>query len=78
MTTEKDQPPKDQEQPPRDVSPLAPGVWATETTGFACVPPRAQSDLRNAVDTGETDCREEPASSKATDPEPRIERYPER
>ena len=24
---------------------LAPGTWVTETTGFAAVPPRAQSDL---------------------------------
>ena len=27
-----------------------PGVWVTETTGFASVPPRAESDLGEAIE----------------------------
>ena len=29
---------------------LMPGVWVTETTGFASVPPRAESDLGEAIE----------------------------
>lgn len=40
---------KDEQAPDAcEATPLAPGVWVTEATGFASVPPRAQSDLRDA------------------------------
>ncbi len=78
---------KNDENPERspDPTPLAPGVWATEAPGFACVPPRAQSDLRNAAD----EAGHGPGDDHSTDKEcdttlsqddvgPRIERYRER
>jgi hypothetical protein len=80
MTVEK----KDERpDPASDPSPYAPGVWVTEATGFACVPPRAQSDLgavKNASKT-EPDREVDPqcdAKSSKDDVEPRIERYRER
>jgi len=81
MTVEK----KDERSDPdADLSPFAPGVWVTEATGFACVPPRAQSDLGTVRNAPAADPDEQ-----ATDPEcdtkhpsdqvePRIERYRER
>jgi hypothetical protein len=81
MTVEK----KDERPDPEaDPSPYAPGVWVTEATGFACVPPRAQSDLHAVRNANEAEDDE-----RATDPEcdtklssdevePRIERYRER
>jgi hypothetical protein len=81
MTVEK----KDERtDPDADPSPFAPGVWVTEATGFACVPPRAQSDLSTVRNATAADPDEQ-----ATDPEcdtklpsdqvePRIERYRER
>jgi len=33
-------------EPAKAPTSLMPGVWVTETTGFASVPPRAESDLR--------------------------------
>ena len=83
MTVEK----KDERADPEaDPSPYAPGVWVTEATGFACVPPRAQSDLGSIKDKRTTDADPD---EQATDPEcgtklpseqvePRIERYRER
>ena len=83
MTVEK----KDERPDPEiDPSPYAPGVWVTEATGFACVPPRAQSDLRSVNNKREPDADPD---EHATDPEcgtrlssdevePRIERYRER
>jgi hypothetical protein len=67
---------KHEQTPPgcEETTPLAPGVWITEATGFASVPPRAQSDL------GEV-CKEkgeEERERTGEDAEPRIERYPER
>ena len=66
------------EQPPpadtEDTTPLAPGVWITEATGFACVPPRAQSDL---CEVRKEDQEKKGGQNTAVD-EPRIERYPER
>jgi hypothetical protein len=53
-----------------DAQPLAPGVWVTEATGFAAVPPRAQSDL--------ADVCEEQERKQDQEKEPRIERYRER
>jgi hypothetical protein len=61
-------------EPKKDLNPLAPGVWITEATGFAAVPPRAQSDLAEVCDENEKK-KEEKAEGEA---EPRIERYPER
>lgn len=81
MTVEK----KDERPDPQaDPSPFAPGVWVTEATGFACVPPRTQSDLhtvRNAADADHDEQATDPEcdtklSSDAV--EPRIERYRER
>ena len=57
--------------PKPDPTPLATGVWTTEATGFASVPPRAQSDLADVCEENEKRRKEEGA-------EPRIERYPER
>ena len=51
MSVEKED--KDPE-PATDTTPLAPGVWVTEAPGFACVPPRAQSDLRNVADQADS------------------------
>ena len=81
MTVEK----KDERPDPEtDPSPYAPGVWVTEATGFACVPPRAQSDLR-AVRTASDAEPDEHATDPECDTklstdevEPRIERYRER
>ena len=64
----------------------------TEATGFACVPPRAQSDvgaIRNAAEGEHDDQATDPHDDQGTDPEcgtklsqdevePRIERYRER
>jgi hypothetical protein len=71
-----------------DATQLAPGVWITEATGFASVPPRAQSDLcevreetrRQGEGEGgrKGDAAREAERNKAADAEPRIERYPER
>jgi len=78
---------KDDEHPerPRDPTPLAPGVWVTEAPGFACVPPRAQSDLRTSADEASHDTSEDCSADKECDTrlsqdevEPRIERYRER
>jgi ferritin-like metal-binding protein YciE len=41
---------------------LMPGVWVTETSGFASVPPRAQSDLLPAPDGELMVARGEPAA----------------
>jgi hypothetical protein len=83
MTVEK----KDERPDPEvDPSPYAPGVWVTEATGFACVPPRAQSDLGTVTNKQPSDADRD---EQATDPEcdttlssdqvePRIERYRER
>jgi hypothetical protein len=61
---------KTDDVPADEATPLAPGVWVTETTGFASVPPRAQSDLADAA-RGEASEREggsdEPRSSKHPD-----------
>jgi hypothetical protein len=54
-----------------DPTPLAAGVWVTESTGFAAVPPRAQSDLS-------TVCDEKEAEKVGKPEEARIEKYPER
>jgi hypothetical protein len=62
-------------KPGEDTTPLAPGVWITEATGFASVPPRAQSDLcevRKGEGEGEGERKGE------AEAQPRIERYPER
>ena len=59
-----------QPEPKADTQPLATGVWVTEATGFAAVPPRSQSDLADVCDEQERKQEE--------DAEPRIERYPER
>jgi hypothetical protein len=76
---------KDDKEPPCDTTPLAPGVWVTEAPGFACVPPRAESDLRNVTQQAERDTSEGPPADKEADTklsrddvEPRIERYRER
>ena len=56
-----------------DATPLAPGVWVTESTGFAAVPPRAQSDLSDVCD--------EKAAGKENAEKPgeaRTEKYRER
>jgi hypothetical protein len=59
-------------------------VWVTEGTGFACVPPRAQSDLstlRNAREAEHDDHATDPECDTklpSEDVEPRIERYRER
>jgi hypothetical protein len=81
MTVEK----KDERPDPEaDPSPYAPGVWVIEATGFACVPPRAQSDLgalRRATEAErdehatDPECGTKPSSEEV---EPRIERYRER
>ncbi len=68
MDVEKNQ--DEQRQPKPDTQPLAPGVWVTEATGFAVVPPRAQSDLGDVCEENERKQEEES--------QPRIERYPER
>ena len=49
---------------------LMPGVWETETTGFASVPPRAASDIRPASDAGRPPAG--PARAEST-----AEAYPE-
>jgi hypothetical protein len=76
---------KDDKEPPCDTTQLAPGVWVTEAPGFACVPPRAESDLRSLADEGDRDDAERPPTDKEggaklsrDDVEPRIERYRER
>jgi hypothetical protein len=73
MAIEKDDDPRDAEN--TDATHLAPGVWVTEATGFACVPPRAQSDLRDAKNSDEAENAEKPGENET---EPRIERYRER
>ena len=79
---EHDQPPPDASEAD-DPTPLAPGVWITEATGFASVPPRAQSDLcevreeKQRQGQGEG-ARKGDAERNTADVEPRIERYPER
>jgi hypothetical protein len=77
----KDKPP----QPPVDPVPLAPGVWETESPGFASVPPRAQSDLCTVANARKDDEADPEARDKECDTklsqdevEPRIERYRER
>jgi hypothetical protein len=81
MTVEK----KDERpDPAADPTPYAPGVWVTEATGFACVPPRAQSDLgavKNATEPERDDHTVDPTCDTTPtrdDVEPRIERYRER
>ena len=76
---------KTDKEPACDTTPLAPGVWVTEAPGFACVPPRTESDLRNIADQiGHDTADERPASKDGDtkpsrdDVEPRIERYRER
>jgi hypothetical protein len=64
-----DKPQDEQPEPKPDTQPLATGVWVTEATGFAAVPPRAQSDLAEVCEENER---------KPEESEPRIERYPER
>jgi hypothetical protein len=70
--------------PEADPSPFAPGVWVTEATGFACVPPRAQSDLhavRNATDAEQDEQTTDPECGTklpSDQIEPRIEKYRER
>jgi hypothetical protein len=61
-----------------EATPLAPGVWVTESTGFAAVPPRAQSDLADVCD--EKDEKEGKAEKEklGKPEEPRIEKYRER
>ena len=68
MNIEKSQ--DEQPQPKPDTHPLAPGVWVTEATGFAAVPPRAQSDLGEVCEDNDR--------KHAEESQPRIERYPER
>ena len=66
---------KDEPDPKADLNPLAPGVWITEATGFASVPPRAQSDLCDVR------CENEQSKDDAVKKEeaaPRIEQFPER
>ena len=59
-----------------DATPLAPGVWVTESTGFAAVPPRAQSDLS---DVCEEKAAEHADTENAGKPaEARIGKYRER
>jgi hypothetical protein len=82
----KDKPP----EPAVDAVPLAPGVWETESPGFASVPPRAQSDLHNVANARKDEDAADPegrdkecgttvAQDVAQDQvEPRIERYRER
>ena len=77
-------------EPAADPAKHAPGVWVTEATGFACVPPRAQSDLGSIRDAAEDDGQAtDPPDDQAPDPEcgtklsrdevePRIERFRER
>ena len=74
---------KDEQDPADDPTPLAPGVWVTEAPGFACVPPRAQSDLRTTEaahdEEGDADTDKECGTRLAQDEvQPRIERYRER
>src|SRR5687767_1659756 len=73
---------KDEDPDPlEDATALAPGVWETEAAGFACVPPRAQSDLRNATDASldeqADDDKECGTKLSREEVEPRIERYRE-
>jgi hypothetical protein len=84
-------PPRDRYQPPAW---LMTGVWMTEASGFASVPPRAQSDFRSEAESrpsveGAPDVEselmiargEDERSTDArsgADDEPRIERYRER
>jgi hypothetical protein len=77
MGVEKDNDPPD---PQADSTPLAPGVWITEATGFASVPPRAQSDLCDVRDENERkqERGKEGEASTDVEAEPRIERYRER
>jgi len=72
---------------------LMTGVWMTEASGYAAVPPRAHAEITPAKDSypenelmmargepegrGEEAQRQQPAP-KREDDEPRIERYPER
>jgi len=74
---------KDEDPDPQeDATSLAPGVWVTEAAGFACVPPRAQSDLRNAADESPDEQADDDKECGTTlsreEVEPRIERYRER
>jgi hypothetical protein len=73
MTIEKNDQPKPADH---ETTPLAPGVWTTETSGFAAVPPRAQSDLRDVKDAGDAESAKDPLSPAPE--EPRLERYRER
>jgi hypothetical protein len=81
MTVEKEDERTDQAPDP---TPLAPGVWVTEATGFASVPPRAQSDLRSVRNAREPEPDKRPSDEQCEpklskdDVEPRIERYRER
>jgi hypothetical protein len=77
MPTDKPDEPRDAPRPDAtpDPTPLAPGVWVTEATGFACVPPRAQSDLGD-VKSCEDDKKN--AEKLEKEAEPRIEKYRER
>ena len=67
-------------KPADDLRSLALGAWVTDATGFACVRPRAQSDLQNAVDTDDQadDDKECGTTLSADEVQPRIERYRER
>ncbi len=75
-----------QPDPPVDPGPLAPGVWETESPGFASVPPRAQSDLCTVAnaskdeDAADPEGRDKECDTKLSQDqiEPRIERYRER
>jgi hypothetical protein len=81
MSVDKDEKPEEPAADP-DPTPLAPGVWVTEAPGFACVPPRAQSDFRNVAATPDEadDVDDKECDTKLTslEVEPRIERYRER
>lgn len=74
-----------QPEPAVDTAPFAPGVWETESPGFASVPPRAQSDLCNVAnarkeDEADPDATDKECGTKLSQDkiEPRIERYRER
>jgi hypothetical protein len=85
MSIDENEKEKDEPEPKVDLNPLAPGVWITEATGFASVPPRAQSDLSDVRcdnekaknDEAKNDAvkKDDVMKEKAA---PRIEDYPER
>jgi ferritin-like metal-binding protein YciE len=50
---------------------LMPGVWVTETTGFASVPPRAESDLGEAIEREMLVARGESETSREHDEDKR-------